>query len=351
LRLSRRFQCKSNVHIRAEPPEGEVMPKNIAKWNERLEQLVTMRTIMPTKPLRLEAELMRSKWFNYRFLSPLKATELFRAAYTKALKSYLHRSIDRDLATRAAGVQQCTPEQRQGWFTQLWQARQFADEWPVPYEIFLGFCFEFAGNRKRSWSPLPGQLKFTEKQSEAWRAMWLPYAEDRLQGAVPKLNQLPQYRVEHDRGLHAQVEFRHIMRSQARSSRAFWSETVGTMAIADRVLSLEECLELVPEHMRSETRSQVVSDEKRGRWTPVAREVLDEEDFHLACFGVQESIDASNEPCATCPLLTECLTMAKKVAAETALRTGFESPVDAADKERSRRNTANHRARKAVTVS
>ncbi|MFK0688809.1 hypothetical protein ACFX5Q_11455 [Mesorhizobium sp. IMUNJ 23033] len=326
------------------------MSSNPVKSQERLEQLIKMRTLISTKLLRREAELMNSKWPNYRFMSPLEATELFRTHYTAALQFYVRVNFDTQLARRVKGVQQHLPRQRTGSFTQLWQARQFADEWGLPYDMFLAFCFEFASNRKRTWSPLPGQLKPTEKQRDAWLSMWLEYANDQLGVRLHELNQRPQFRIEHDHGLHPQSFFRDFMQTHFRQLTSHWTERVGTMAIENRVLSLDDCLALIPEDERADIKARVLGDVQRGRWIAAPVEALDDEDFHVACFGVLESVDLAKEPCATCPLYDECAVTAERAAAETMGRTGSRSPVDEADRERNRRNVAAHRARKS-TVS
>jgi|GEM_PF-5336421 len=50
---------------------------------ERLDDNITARLCIHSKYLKLEPELQDSKWFAYRFMSPLQATRKFALAYNR----------------------------------------------------------------------------------------------------------------------------------------------------------------------------------------------------------------------------------------------------------------------------
>ncbi|UVK54903.1 hypothetical protein DBIPINDM_001379 [Mesorhizobium sp. AR02] len=321
------------------------MPENKEKAQKRFNDLIVARTLIHPDYLGKEAKLMTTKWFNYRFLSPLEATMLFGDMYVRALRGYVRQHIERDLAQKVRGIKSGIPKQRARWFTQLWAARQRADEFPIPYDLQLAFAFDFAAGRKRRWSMLPNQVHASENNNEAWWATFHSFVENHLPTYMHRLNELPQYRLEHDRGLAAQHEFREIMAAELNVSSKSWVDWIGEMVVARRHLCVRDAMELVPSDCRTEVRDSVRNDYLRARWTPAPREPLDDEDFSLSCFGVQESIDRNSDPCASCPLVQKCMVVAAGTVDAVILNTGSSSPVVNADQERNRRNVAAFRAR------
>jgi hypothetical protein len=79
--------------------------------------------------------------------------------YRGACQDYTKRNIDRDKAAAVKGVSLTAPSSPDRDFTQLWRARQRADELGLPYERYLEFTFAFAERRKRKQTPRPSQLQ------------------------------------------------------------------------------------------------------------------------------------------------------------------------------------------------
>jgi hypothetical protein len=322
------------------------MSANPIKAQRRIDELVTMRTLLHPKDLAIESELMMTKWFEYRFLSPLAATQLFAIKYRECLRRHVRKNLDVDLSTRVSGVSEKLPVERAGWFTQLWHARQRADRLMVPYDVLLEFAFDFAFARKRKWVPLPNQLFSTETNGEAWHGKFPDFIEDYLPLYISALA-LPQYRLEHDRQLPAQRDFRAFMLDEFKGSTKSYFDRIGKLVHAERYLAQDDCLALLPTDDHPEILDRVRSEDAAGRWEHPPRLELDDEDFFLSCFGVRESLNVEADPCRRCPLLRQCSATADCVDATTTLKSGSTSPVAEKDKERNRRNVANSRARKA----
>ena len=155
------------------------MAYNPAKLADRLQKLAIARSLIPPKFLTGEPKLLTKKWFDYRFLSPLEATLQFGAAYREGVRKYVHKNLDRDLAQRVEGVSVALPSAPTSTFTQLWAARQRADEFCIPYEEFIEFSFAFAAGRKRQMAPTPIQLHANPTTEYAWHAEFEKFKANR----------------------------------------------------------------------------------------------------------------------------------------------------------------------------
>lgn len=322
------------------------MSTDPAKANKRLADLAIMRTLIHSKDFAIERDLMTTKWFEYRFMSPLEATEVFRAKYVEGLQRHVRANVDLELATKVRGVRSGLPTKRERWFSQLWHARQRADSMCVPYELVIAFGFDFSTRRKRHWNPLPHQLFASEANGDAWRPMFESYVEDHLPLCMARLDD-PRYHLEHDRGLLPQRQLRDIMREELRSGTSSWVRQVATIWYERRNLSLQDCLDVIPADSRKDVRAGLRVECEDELRQPSPSVELVEEDFELGCFGVREAIDINCGVCSECPLKAKCEEAAKAVAETMMKRTGSTTPVRDAERERIRRNVANHRARKA----
>ena len=325
------------------------MSTDPAKAKKRLADLAIMRTLIHSKDFAVERELMATKWFEYRFMSPLAATELFAAKYTEGLQSYVRANFDVELSAKVRGVPAGLPSKRERWFTQVWRARQRADTMCVPYELVIEFGFHFASRRKRKWTPLPHQLFASEANSEAWHGLFPSFVEDQMPIYLARLDD-PRYRSEHDHGLSPQLQFREFMRDELKASTRSWPNVIAAMWFERRYLSLEDCLNVVPIDSRREVREGLRLECLDGFREPAPQVELADEDFDLGCFGVSEAIDMTNDDCGVCPLKERCVETAEAVAETVTTRTGSATPIRDGDRERIRKNTANCRARKAAKL-
>ena len=114
--------------------------------------------LIGNKHLRDENVLMKKKWAEYRFMTPLAATALFAKEFIQAYKNSLRRNVDIGVAENSnvgIGFDFTKPNGR---ITQICIARKRADATGMPYPEYLEFCFDFATRRKRGQLPQPNQL-------------------------------------------------------------------------------------------------------------------------------------------------------------------------------------------------
>jgi len=315
------------------------------KYIKRLGHLLAMRRVLHPNDFAVEAKLVTTKWFAYSFMSPVEATEEFARVYTECLQRYVRRHFDIEEARSAYGINASMPIKRTRQFTQLWRARQKADEFGVPYEVLFDFGFDFASRRKRKRFPLPHQIFATDASDRPWWEQFSAYVEERVELATRRL-EMPHYRLEHDRGLPVQDLFRQLIREDLASSVRNPVEHIGWIAVKNRYLAQTECLSILQPERATEVSASLAYEVEAGRIEIEPTSELEEEDLLMGCFGIREAIDAMESSCSSCPVRARCQTAAGIVTRITEKQTGCISPVRDADRERNRRNVAAHRTRK-----
>jgi len=305
-----------------------------------------MRSLLHPREWKKERALVSTRWFDYRFMSPLTLTLLFGQIYNEKLRHHIRRQVDIERAEAVNGVSPDLPGERVTWFTALWKARQRADDFSMPYDEYVGFCFDFSSRRKRRWTMMPNQLHPSPANKDAWLNAFARFFEDRAPHLIRRAGAIPQYRLENDLSLPPQVEFRKMMLSEMQSSGRRVSDQISERVHAKRHLSLEAALNLVAPEDRAEAASRGRSSFEDGIWPAEPLVALSAAQQLPSCFGLAETISLSTYPCSLCPLSDKCVTVARKAMDVTKRLTGSPSPVWQADKERNARNTANCRARK-----
>lgn len=311
----------------------------------RLRNLIRASKLISRELLAREAALMLSKWPAYRFMSPLEATRLFHVEYVNAYKTYYKANIDL-YAGEAIKI-----GTRLRWYlpnahlTQIWKARQLADELGLPYPDYMEFVFTFAAERRREHVPQPNQLGPNDKTREAWfgklEAFWTP-ERDRL--ALNRMDPMLQYAFENDRGLPAQCRFREELVESEVASKDAIDSFVGRNVVALRYLRIGDCAPLgagvVAAAMERVSRAPDVvlyplhSYEQPGP-----------ESFLQSCFGLL-GIEQNNPACCDCPLHLECSAARAQVVEAVKAETGCEEPLEERRKRKNRQRVARHRARK-----
>lgn len=318
-----------------------------AKLAKRIEDVVRMRTILHPKDWQDESQLMMTRWFDYRFMSPIEATMAFAGYYIAGLRSYVRRHVDRELSETVSGIRSGVPTARAAWFTALWRARARTDAIFVPYDLLIDFSFDFSSRRKRYWTMLPHQLHASPKNGEAWWAVFDEAVEDLLPRRMRTVADMPHYRIENDLGLPAQRHCRDLMLSEMRHEHRMLYEQIADTVFIKRHLTLDQALSLAPagaDRAEIQRRAEAASEDRAWEARPVVE--LDRSDLLPSCFAIAETINETRSPCDTCTLLAHCRNAAAE-AIEIAVRmTGKASPVLMADRERKRLNTQKCRDKK-----
>lgn len=291
------------------------------------------RLIMPAV-IERERELAHSKWFPYRFISPLRATKHFADLYREGYRAYVRKNVDVELGERVKGLSLQIFNQPSGDLTQLWQARQRADDLGVPYELLISFGFHFASRRRWKNPPRPLQLFGTKKSGVAWPAEFEKYRDEHLPLALDRMSGPAQYRTENYRGLADQDEFRDRLRGRLRESVKPWSSTIGQQCVEQRHLPLSSVLELVPEHLHNSVAERVRDDLQSGALDPVERECLPDTAFVPGCYGTHSPESSSMAMCRSCPFAAQCAELTVSARDQVAAGYGSTSPVKAGQDDR-----------------
>jgi len=326
------------------------MPTRRSILSQRLDEIVRIRVLLHPREWRNEGALMMNRWFDYRFTSPLALTLLFGQIYQEKLRAHIRRHVDIEKAETVHGTTTELPSQRAKSFTALWKARQRADEFFLPYDAYIEFCFDFSSRRKRRWTMLPSQLHPSPTNKEAWLECFDKFYEDRAPHLVRGAGAIPQYRLENDLGLPAQVEFRRIVLSELNYSSRPWSDQIAERVYAKRHLNLDSALDLVLAEDRAEVAARARSSFEDGAWPEEPLVKLAAVEQLPSCFGLNETISVTRSPCAACPLANKCADFGNRAMAFTEKMAGFASPVWESEKKRSARNTAAFRSRQVGAV-
>lgn len=315
--------------------------------------LEMMQLVMPDVMER-EREVASKKWFAYRFMTPLAATKHFADLYSKGFKAYIRFNGDRDEAELRQGLGSRIFQRANRSLTELWHARQRADELGLPYELLIEFGFEFA--RKGGWknAPRPMQLFGSAESDVAWPIEIEKFLNEHLTLVIDRLDNLPQYRIENYRRLPVQDEFRSYLVNHVLASTKPWAFRLIGPCIEKRHLPLLLAIKLAPKDQRWRIATELRLERDSELLVEAPREALPQIAYMPACFGLIAAHHAAS-PCSSCPFREMCQRMGKAASAETIKRHGSVSRLkddrDAKRKAGQRRRTARCRAKNVSLTS
>lgn len=244
------------------------------------------------------------------------------------------------------GTKVYIPAKREEWFTSLWNARQRADEFFLPYDDYIEFCFDFSSRRKRRWNMKPSQLHPSTANKDAWLNCFDKFYEDRMPHLIRRAGEIPQYRLENNLDLPAQSAFREMILKVLQDSSRPMADQIAERVHSRRHVAVSPALKLVNEDDRARVEKDALSMFEDGIWPAEPLKKVDIADLLPSCFGVLEAINVKESVCANCPMAKQCLRFGQRSLNVTEHLTGFTSPAWHIEKERNRANTANHRKRK-----
>ncbi|OIS90679.1 hypothetical protein [Brucella cytisi] len=317
----------------------------------RLDDTVEAMRLLQPKVLAHERQVAHKKWYGYRFMTPLAATRYFATLYREGFKSYVRRHKDREEAERCHGLTPGIFQKPSGSLTQLWKARQRADELGLPYELLIEFGFEFASRRIWKHIPNPVQLFGSKNSSVAWPIEFEKFMKERMPLFAQRFSGLPQYRTENYRGFPVQDEFRAYLIGHIEKSERGWQQRLEGPTVRTRHLPLLIGLRLAPKDRRRRIIQDMKEDVRNSLIVPEPVEKLPLIAFAPACFGMpvaKKGVNTSN--CASCPFAKKCDHFSDVAGVELLRRHPAEC-AERAEKRRQqlegqRRRTANCRKRK-----
>jgi hypothetical protein len=167
-----------------------------------------------------ECDLFTSKWFDYRYLNPVKATYLYAHEFKKVYRRFFRKTID------YRGAEAVRPLKRDDLFecpqaliSAIWRGRQHADAMGIPYDLYIDFAMEACLRFwKRPHLPRPAQL-YSGEVCEFVQKKW----EDHQQGFL-HVGDHYSFRVQHYVGTPAQDDHHEWLMNQAtKRSNSFMS--------------------------------------------------------------------------------------------------------------------------------
>lgn len=266
----------------------------------RLGSIHTAMRLMMPEVLAKERKAAHTKWWAYRFMSPLEATSHFIDLYRAGLKNYVRAEYDLDLAEKMQGLSSRILGSPNRSLTEVWNARLRADELGVPYELLIEFGFHFASRRQWRKSPRPGQLFPSDKSEFAWAAEFEKWCEGRLDDATQRMDWLPQYRLEHYRGFPAQDAFREHLREVVGAVKGDYGAKLMVHSVTRRHLPLKDAIRAIPKPARPFAVRDLRSRLETNFGVEVPVEALPAIAVMPACFGIPFARDAASSECQAC---------------------------------------------------
>ena len=271
------------------------------------------------------------------FLTPLDATKRFHEAYTEAFRDYLRTNIDTKAAADIKIGFKLSFHKRNAHLTQLYIARQKANEIGLPYPAYLEFVFEFAAARRYRHPPQPNQLWPGEKKRDAWLTKIVEFWSDDRHGLeLNRMKVMPQYAFFSYQGLPAQRQFRKEMLDLV--SRGVYSIDgfVAKHVVERQYFRAVDCNFLGDKAVESAER-KAREDVANGFLRQVELKTPTSKDFCQSCFGVPGVVTSENPICSTCTQRGDCELAHKAVISKSLSETGYADPIAEADRRANRR--------------
>ena len=318
--------------------------REVAK--SRINDLIAARRCIQSKYLSLEQELQETKWFAYRFMSPLQATRKFALAYQKFYDRAFAAHFNRNAKPRAVNWAEFGKPCRS--MTQLWIGRQNADRLGVPYESYLEFFEDFNTRRPRKHLPRPNQIEGSKAAKAIWPPLLANFLSERAWYQLVRL-EVPQLHVANFRGLAAQIAFQKWALDVVRTSSTTFAQALEQLAFRQGLLPPEAFSTLWEKEPYEEAIRRLCEDRRHGRIITVQAASLSTAAYWPTCFGLNAtSLDGI--ACESCPFQKDCRKVCDRMS--QVLAEDYSRPdADAIKRKINRERQARHRNKKKMKGS
>lgn len=172
---------------------------------------------IPHKELAGEADLMASKWFDYRRLHPMQATYYFVKCYTEAYRAFCRRAVNADTAPFVKCIKgHDFLEAREK--LSFWRLRRLCDQMGMRYDFFLTFAmthlYRMQDESGKIYPPRPAMLLKNEDLIAEAMLAWEEQCKISMQVASD-----PYYRVSNYTGSRDQQAHEAFVIGQIRARR------------------------------------------------------------------------------------------------------------------------------------
>lgn len=284
-----------------------------------------------------ERELHNLKWFDYRFMSPMAATLKFREEFQKAYRLKYASNIDTEESHTKFGVRRGAPEDHRAEFTSLWRARQFADLFGAPYDVFLSAALGILLRGSFHRIPYVNQLygKHRERVAAEVRDRWEKHCTARFMYSA-----LPQYQQASFFGLAAQTAHRIWVIEQIKAFRSN-SALLGEACYSLRILPEEQARAAFGQERLDMARATVTADATTSSPHTSCRL----RNSLPSCAILPGAMAPGSIECSECKLSSLCARGEASVLKAVFRATGVSDPVEHREREKGRRRTQMSRAK------
>ncbi|WP_224701585.1 hypothetical protein [Devosia aquimaris] len=326
---------------------------DLSHKKQRFDDAVFVASNLEHCRLTTERELQDLKWVGYRFMTPLAATKLFYDIYRSLRVGYVREHKDKDLADNLPMVPFSDFVKNPKNLAMAWSARQIADTFGVPYEIYIEFGFWFWSRRAsggRRNVPQINQLGFSDATETAWRAEFNKFlSHDRLWAASRSLADVPQLHPDAFEGTAEQIAARAFIVDLCGRSECSWPRAIEMWCYSYPIVTPDDFAAIVP----PEVLEASVATALLGALgpTPVSDAAL-AGILWPSCHGMPSAMDTRAEACRKCCSSASCNGLASMVKSEVLRNTGHEEPRQKALRKAPNERQKRYRAKKkAATAS
>lgn len=284
--------------------------------------------------LSAERMLATTKWFDYRFLTPMAATQRFADIFREQYKQKYAQYFDVAESEYKRGIgKDILFENAPQTITSLWTARQHADRLGVPYELFISFAMNHLMDRVYTKVPLSNQL-YSEHALAAVEMRWNEFEENMLLRTVYD----PRYLSEHYKSLPAQNAYiKYQLNAVRRRLKSDSNYLLAGVCFDYKTLPIDIAENELGADVVNKARSNA------GYSEPIFHGDIDVTDLRPSCHSVPAAYSANSMECKECVTQEECHNAVNSVKNALVRVVGNDDPVrdrvrkQAAERQRRRR--------------
>ncbi|MET4200746.1 hypothetical protein [Bradyrhizobium sp. LA6.12] len=266
-----------------------------------------------------EHSLMTTKWFGYRFMHPMDATNLFAEQYLQAYRRKWARNFATNEAAEKLAFHRGNWRSSKTEFTACWKARQFVDRLGLPYDFFCEHALEFFLRRGYQKPPRPNQL-YCERNApplaEYIAEVWTAHNE-----AYFMVSNLPQYHLSNFSAHLNQYAHQDWVVRVVRE-RHMKPALIARVCQELKLLPLDRAyFEFGPRRVELALEEAVTA--------PAVAAALKTQELRPSCFAILHAFARENQTCAECPFAEHCERVTEKLGKHIAQKCGDTDPVRA----------------------
>lgn len=293
--------------------------------------------------LEMERTLHQTKWYDYRFISPMEATYQFRALYSEIFQRKFSRNFDTEEAHLRTGVRSGAPFSYRRELTSFWRARQHADYFGLPYAVFIEVAFDVLLDG--GWTRLPHinqlySMRNLDRIYKAAAALWVEHQEVSFSRSISRR---PEYRNESYHQFPSQTAHRAWVKDLLKEKHS--NAAIGDACFVSRVLPAEMAAAEFGKDRLVKAEYAVAAELVEPTVPKRIGQILP------SCLGLPGAFASSSAECTACPAAAICARSQKAMSNALKDRLGSDNPEFDRRKEQQRNRTRRFRAKQNLTAA